>query len=197
MRSFNKDRIPKPRVTLPELSKGPLDVEIGCGVGLHPVNYCLKNPKRTLVAIDRSEMRMHKMLDRIKEQGGVPNLIPIRENAVWFVTHEIQSSSVENYFFLYPNPYPKKKQANKRWYQMPFMSHVIETLKKKGHIHLATNMRYYAEEAEDFFVNVWKMKLIKKEKYSSLEEIPFSPRTHFEKKYLERGETCWYLMFQK
>lgn len=197
MRSFNKERIPKPRIRLPKLPKKALDVEIGCGVGLHPVNYALANPKRTLIAIDRSEMRMIKMADRIIEAGGVLNLIPVRENAVWFVTHEIEEAWVENYFFLYPNPYPKKKQANKRWHQMPFMEHVLFTLKDKGRIHLATNMKFYALEAEEFFVSVWKMKLIEKQTYSSLEEISFEPRTHFEKKYLARGETCWNLVFEK
>lgn len=202
MRTFNKDRIPKPRVKLaPSKKVGRtflhLDVEIGCGVGLHPVNYALQNPKRTLVAIDRSEVRMGKMLDRIQEAGNVPNLIPIRENAIWFVTHEIPEDSVENYFFLYPNPYPKKKQANMRWYRMPFMGHILTTLKKRGRIHLATNMKYYADEAIEYLTQTWGMKLIKNETFSSLEEIPFEPRTHFEKKYLARKETCFNLIFEK
>jgi tRNA (guanine-N7-)-methyltransferase len=203
MRKFQPDRIPKPRVTLPEGffrdlgNTKPLDIEIGCGVGLHPVHYCLKNPDRTLVAIDRSAMRMGKMMDRIAENGGVSNLVPIRENAIWFLTHEIPSNCVENYFFMYPNPYPKKKQANMRWPNMPFMEHVLSTLKGKGKITFATNMKFYAEETEEAMTSEWGMKLIKKEVYSSLEEIPFEPRTHFEKKYLQRGETCWNLVFEK
>jgi tRNA (guanine-N7-)-methyltransferase len=197
MRPFQPSKIPPPRVKLPEISARFLDVEIGCGVGLHPVNYCKANPKKVLVAIDKSKVRFQKMTDRIQENGGVPNLIPIRENAVWFVSHEIAPKSVENYFFLYPNPYPKKGQANKRWYQMPFMHHVIGTLKDKGKIHMATNMKYYAEEAEEYFLTTWNMKLVKKQIYSSIQECPFEPRTHFEKKYLKRGETCWNLIFEK
>ena len=201
MRNFNLERVPKPRVTLSGKKVRPtflhLDVEIGCGVGLYSVNYALQNPKRTLVAIDRSEVRMAKMLERMTQAGEVLNLIPIRENAIWFVSHEIQPDSVENYFFLYPNPYPKKKQANKRWYRMPFMQHLLATLKKKGRIHLATNMKYYAEETEEFLIQVWGLQLVDKKIYSSIDECPFAPRTHFEKKYLERGETCWNLVFQK
>lgn len=203
MRKFQPTRIPKPRITLPEgffedqVRSRSLDIEIGCGVGLHAVEYCLKNPNRILIAVDRSAMRMGKMRDRMAENGGVPNLIPIRENAVWFLTHQIPKNSVENVFFLYPNPYPKKKQANQRWYQMPFMDQVISTLNKKGKIHFATNMKYYAEEAENFMTQEWGMKLIQKDVYASIDEAPFAPRTHFEKKYLERGETCWNLIFQK
>ena len=203
MRKFQSGQIPKPRVELPtEFQKvrttfWNLDIEVGCGVGLHAVEYCLKNPKRRLIAIDRSAMRMAKMAARIQEHGRVPNLIPIRENAIWFLTHEIPESCVENYFFLYPNPYPKKKQSNMRWHNMPFMQHVLSTLKEKGKIHIATNMEYYAEEAEEKMVHEWGLKLLKKEVYSSLQEIPFEPRTHFEKKYLERFETCWNLVFEK
>lgn len=197
MRTFNKDRVPKPRIRLPKIPKKPLDVEIGCGVGLHTVNYALHHTDRIMVGVDRSEVRMKKMLDRMAEHGNPTNLIPIRENAIWFLSHEIEDNRVENYFFLYPNPYPKKKQANMRWYQMPFMAHVLATLKKKGKIHFATNMKYYAEGAIEYMTKIWKMKLIKKEEYSSLDEIPFEPRTHFEKKYLARGETCWNLVFEK
>lgn len=201
MRKFNPERVPKPRVTLSGKKVChtflALDVEIGCGVGLHSVNYALQNPKRTLIAIDRSEVRMGKMLDRMAQTGEVSNLIPIRENAIWFVAHEIQPDSVENYFFLYPNPYPKKKQANKRWYRMPFMQHVLATLKKKGRIHMATNMKYYAEETEEFMTKEWGLKFVGKQIYSSIDECPFPARTHFEKKYLERGETCWNLIFEK
>ena len=197
MRNFRIQSVPKPRVTLENHAFSHLDVEIGCGVGLHPVNYALENLNRTLIAVDKSLIRYEKMIQRIANHQEIPNLIPIRENAVWFVTHEITKNSVENYFFLYPNPYPKKGQANKRWHQMPFMQHVIATLKAEGKIHLATNMKFYAEDAEDFFTNFWNLKLIKKETYRSLQEIPFPPRTHFEKKYLERGETCWNFIFQK
>jgi tRNA (guanine-N7-)-methyltransferase len=202
MRPFQTSKIPLPRVRLADVKKVPgnfsnLDIEIGCGVGLHSVNYAIQNPQRTLVAIDKSGVRFAKMEGRIKEVGKVPNLVPIRENAVWFVAHEIKPDSVENYFFLYPNPYPKKSQANKRWPRMPFMQHVLATLKKKGLIHLATNMRYYADDAEEFFTKEWGLKLIMKQKYSSIDECPFTPRTHFEKKYLQRGETCWNLVFEK
>ena len=197
MRKFQASKIPLPLAKLPPICTNHLDVEIGCGVGLHSVTYAKANPNRVLVAIDKSSVRFEKMMDRIRSVGGMDNLIPIRENAVWFVTHEISPSSVENYFFLYPNPYPKKRQANKRWYQMPFMEHVLETLKKKGRIHLATNIDDYASEAQAYLIHEWKMKLIEKQIYSSLHQCPFEPRTHFEKKYLERGNVCWNQVFEK
>lgn len=197
MRSFRALKIPKPRVRLPNDILFPLDVEIGSGVGKHAIEYALKNPKRTLIAIDKSLVRHQKMMDQIHKHGKISNLIPIRENAVWFVTHEIQKEMVENYFFLYPNPYPKKRQGNKRWHRMPFMQHVIETLKPGGKIHVATNMKFFAEEAEEYLSKIWNLKLVEKISYKGLEQIPFPPRTHFEKKYLERGQTCWNFIFLK
>ena len=80
---------------------------------------------------------------------------------------------------------------------MPFMHHVLETLKKKGKLTMATNIKFYAAEAEAYFTQEWGLKLVTKQVYSSIDECPFEPRTHFEKKYLERGETCWNLVFEK
>ena len=181
---------------MPSMVTFPVDVEVGCGVGKHSIEFCSRNPDRTLIAIDKSRIRMGKLIEKVNSLGGLSNFFPIRENATWFITHQIPSESVENYFFLYPNPYPKKAQANKRWYRMPFMSHVIDTMKTGGLLHIATNMKYYSEESEEWMTSCWKLTLVEKKAYQEA-NAPFSPRTHFEKKYLERGQTCWNLVFKK
>lgn len=174
-----------------------LDVEIGCGVGLHPIQYCKQNPARTLIAIEKSPLRFQKFQARLYSEKPLMNLIPIHANAIPFITHTMPKESVDHYFFLYPNPYPKKRQENKRWHAMPFMKHLLSTLKKDGKITLVTNCPAYAEEAKKYYCSHWGLVLKENQVRTSGDRTDKFARSHFEKKYLERGETCFDLMFQK
>lgn len=170
----------------------PLDIEIGCGVGFHPLKYARENPDRQLVAFERTAEKFAKFAGRLKNHPPLPNLIPVHGDAVPWIAHAIKPESVDRYFVLYPNPYPKERQRNQRFYEMPFMLWLVETMKKGGRLTLATNMDFYREGAKAK-MGEFGLKLV------GDTEVPASalPRTHFEKKYLERGERCWTLEFAK
>jgi tRNA G46 methylase TrmB len=141
------------------------------------------------VAIEHTKTRFKKFEGRYKNHN-LPNLLPIHADAIKWITHTLKENSVEEYFFLYPNPYPKKSDQNKRWHAMPFMKKIISTLKTNGLLTLATNEYFYATEAIDFLTNNWNLTLISNEK-------PMTYRTHFEKKYMQRGQECFNLVFKK
>ncbi|MGZ3695160.1 MAG: SAM-dependent methyltransferase [Bdellovibrionota bacterium] len=171
----------------------PLDVEIGCGVGFHPLRYAQENPGRQLVAFERTAEKFEKFQGRLAHHIALPNLIPIHGDAIPWLTHALKPSSVERYFILYPNPYPKESQRNLRFHEMPFFSVIVETMKVGGTLTLATNMEFYRDDARKKIVGEWGLKLLSEELIAS----DSKPRTHFEKKYLLRGERCWNLVFAK
>jgi len=176
-----------------EFENLPLDVEIGCGVGLHPIQFFKANPRRFLVAIEHTKDKFEKFQRRFISHDQPSNLLPIHANAISWVSQQLSPSSVDHFYFLYPNPNPKSGDLNKRWYAMPFMHKVLEVLKQDGKITLATNEKFYHDEALDYFLNHWKLDLVADKELQK----GFKPRTHFEKKYLERGETCYNLVFTK
>jgi tRNA G46 methylase TrmB len=192
IRDFNKSNIPRPDWD-GRINRGYhfLDIEIGCGVGFHPISYARKNPDRLLVAVEKTTKKFEKFKRRFLNHKSPANLIPVHANAVAWITHYIQPESVDRYFILYPNPYPKNPQ--KRFFAMPFMAYLIETLKPHGEITLATNEKFHADEARELGVQQWNLKLIKDE----ILPLDSTPRTHFEKKYLARGEACFNLKFLK
>ncbi len=194
-RSFDPKILPKPKdfQHLFAFSANPLDIEIGCGVGYHPLQYAAENPKRTLVAFERTKEKFEKFQGRLNHHKKFPNLIAIHGDAIAWICNGIKPKSVDQYFLLYPNPYPKEKQRNHRWFAMPFMSYLLETLKAKGTITLATNMEFYYEEAKELAQKDWDLKILVDDKIDQKTK----PRTHFEKKYLARGEACWNLVLQK
>lgn len=195
MRKFNEKFIPAPKeksFTLPTL---PLDIEIGCGVGFHPVRYALENPNRFLVAIEHTKDKFLKFQRRYENHQSPSNLYPVHENGISWVTHLLPNESVDRFIFLYPNPNPKPSQQNKRFHAMPFMEKVLSCLKPGGTIHFATNEDFYALECIEFMTNIWKLDCIKNEQITN--DSNFVARTHFEVKYLKRGQKIFDLIFKK
>lgn len=181
----------------PHLPSENLDLEIGCGVGMHPLAYCLKNPNRNLIAIEHTKNKFQSFWKKYEQLESLDNLIPIHANAISWVTQNLKPESLENVFILYPNPYPKKRQANQRWHQMAFMKKLLDCMRFGSSLTLATNMRFYAEEARSYFCDIWGMQEILFETIQRDSHSCFVPRTHFEKKYFERGETLYNMILKK
>lgn len=187
IRKFSKELLPKPRIAESDLIKflekpEPLFIEIGCGAGLHPTNWAQLNPNAKLVAIERTKEKFRKFENRYRENGSPANLCPLHAHAVSVIAHYVEDKSVEEYFILFPNPEIKNPQQ--RWIRMPFFSEIIRTLKSGGKIHFATNEKFYADEIEEYAKKAWGL-------HSKSSIFSGPSRTHFEKKYRERGDTIY------
>jgi tRNA (guanine-N7-)-methyltransferase len=195
MRPFDPSKVPPPPDfrPLPHFPDRPFDIEIGCGVGFHPLRYAEANPERILVAFERTSDKFARFAGRLAHHKALPNLFPVHGDAIPWIVHGVKPDSVDRYFLLYPNPYPKESQRNLRFHEMPFFAFLRNTLKPGGALTLATNAEFYAQGAKAKLVADWGMKIVSE----SLLPADFSPRTHFEKKYLARGENCWNLVFSR
>ena len=197
MRAFNPVNIPLPNGDFSKIiarieNSSKISIEIGCGVGLHPIQFATANKDHLVIAIERTNERSRKAIKNVKDSK-CDNLIFIHADAINWITHFVKPSTISQYFILYPNPYPKEKQANKRFVNMPFMAYLIETLLPSGKITIASNINTYCEEALNTMVETWHLNIIE-----NIQIVETSvPRTHFEKKYLERGESCQNLIFSK
>ncbi|MCB9062946.1 MAG: hypothetical protein H6622_15595 [Halobacteriovoraceae bacterium] len=196
MRKFENKRFPKSNwngeFTPPQGL--PIVIEIGCGVGLHPIRFSKENPDKFLVAIEHTQTKFEKFYRRYKNNRMPSNLLPVHANALSWINEFVPENYVDQYIFLFPNPYPKKSQENKRFYAMPFFGHLIDTLKNKGKILMATNEEFYYSGHRKYLSDVWGLKIVSDKQNKIGENIP---RTHFEKKYLERGDTIYELEFVK
>ena len=202
MRAFDARGFPQPRdETLFPAHALTVDLEIGCGVGLHPIQLARQlsreEPNRVLVAIERTKTRYESFARRMAHHPDVTNVVPVNDDAVNWITHRVPASSLSRVFLLYPNPYPKSRQRNKRWYAMPFMGRLKGCLRPGGTLHLATNMAYYAQEAREALTRSWGMTLVSERVITGRGDVPWGGRTHFERKYLERGERCYDLVFRR
>jgi len=192
IRSFQPSLLPVSRAAPFALPAGPLDLEIGAGVGWHAIHYAAANPGRTLIALERTSAKFRAFETRVKAHPELRNLRAIQADAISWVTHSLPPASLDRVFILYPNPEPGRR--NQRWPCMPFMERLLQTLKPGGALTLATNIEAYAREAETVMTGHWGLML---ETKRELTAGSIEPRTHFEKKYLARGEVCYDLIFRQ
>ncbi len=187
MREFKPESIPLPRSSILAPSH-QFDLEIGCGAGLHPIQYSRLNPDRHLIAIERTFDKYKKFENRWIQHDRPSNLVPIHDDAISWITHRVREKQLLKVFILYPNPEPKNK--NQRWANMPFLSHLYTKLDDRAQVTLASNIDSYIDECLEHFPS-FGLKLKSNEK-------PETPgRTHFERKYLKDNQQCWNLVFTK
>jgi tRNA (guanine-N7-)-methyltransferase len=195
-REFQPDRIPIPKsgVSFPSEWGQSIDLEIGCGVGYHPIQWGKTHPNRMLIAIEQTKTRFGSFQGRIQHHPEIVNVLPVHDDAVSWVTHRVPESSVRHCFLLYPNPYPKHAQRNKRWHQMPFMEFLLSRIQPGGDLTIATNERFYYEEATTLMGELWGWNHCEVTRCKDV--FSLHPRTHFERKYLSRGEDCFNMVFR-
>jgi len=193
MRPFNKSQIPvldcNKYSQFKNINSG-LILDIGSGTGLSSLQLAKEYPKNIVIGIERTKEKFRIFKNHANE-AKLANLYPINEDAIPFVTQFIADKSLCQIHILYPNPYPKEKQSNKRFHNMPFMSELIKKMEPGCTITQATNIKSYHEEAVAAFVNQWGFKSLKEYKVDS-----GSKRTNFEIKYLARDETCYGIEMQ-
>ena len=172
--------------------RASLDLEIGCGVGFHPIQYAKQNPGRSLIAIEKTSEKFFKFQRRFENSGCPSNLLPVHGHAITWIVQNVCEKSIENIFILYPNPYPKTSQRNLRWHRAPFMAFLLTRLIPGGRLHLATNESFYHEEAKNFYQDSLGLELREEARVSA----GAVGRTHFETKYLRNGQKCWNMEFE-
>ena len=187
IRQFQAQRMHAPRDFI-SIENQPICVEIGAGKGKHALLFTEQNPEQQLIAIERTREKFVAM-QKQHQLEGQKNLIPMHADAVPWVVHALFPAQVEQFFILYPNPEPHNPAQ--RWLNMPFFEFLVSRLRLNGTVTLASNIPEYIAEAEKQLIDVWKLPYVK-------EVIPAtSARTHFEIKYLERGELCQQLIISK
>jgi tRNA G46 methylase TrmB len=195
--AIEKIRPPRQGATLPwRAEDGPpplLDLEIGCGVGWHALSYVQKHPERHLLAVERTAGKFQSFQRRLERHPPLPNLTAIHADVVPWLVHTLPDACLSRIFILYPNPYPKNRAA--RFFTMPFFGELLKKARPELHLHLATNEKFYQEEALFMAQSHWGLRL-QSQQILSRETFP-KPRTHFEKKYLERNEICYDLVFTR
>lgn len=166
----------------------PLCLEIGAGMGKHALGFAAAQPHKRLFAIERTAAKFKAFAARA-QAAKLANLAPIHADALPWVVHALPAACLSEAFILYPNPEPKNPAQ--RWFNMPFFEFLLSRLQPGATLTMASNVMAYVDEAEAQLLHQWRLPYVRETVAND------SSRTHFEVKYLARGEVCQQLVVTK
>lgn len=179
------------------LKRSHIELEIGCGVGWHPIEVAksLVPEQQSILAIERTTNKFNAFRRRLENHPDLNSVLTaIQADAFHLITELIPHESLTRLWMLYPNP--EIKRPNNRWYNSSAFRMALRALRTGGTFHFATNLSDYAEESETLAPRMG-LRVIEKRQISNQFNVDFSPRTHFEKKYFERGNLLFDYVFEK
>jgi tRNA (guanine-N7-)-methyltransferase len=125
---------------------GPVVLEIGSGHGAAAIAYCLAHPEADLVAVEVHVPGVARML-AAAEEAGVSNLWVHPGDAMPFLTERVAPASLAAVHLFFPDPWPKKKHAKRRFVQQHSLELIASRLVPGGVLLIATDIAAYAQHA--------------------------------------------------
>ncbi len=92
----------------------PLEVDLGCGDGTFLVQMARAFPERNFIGMERLLGRCRKVWRKSERNGVMANTKILRVDSNYGVKWMLPEKAVSRLHFLCPDPWPKKKHANRR-----------------------------------------------------------------------------------
>ncbi|HKA16309.1 MAG TPA: tRNA (guanosine(46)-N7)-methyltransferase TrmB [Myxococcota bacterium] len=122
----------------------PLVVEIGFGRGEFLLELAQREPEQAFVGIEVSYKRALKMARRLARLG-VANVAIVEARAEDVLRDAIEDASVACFWLNFPDPWPKKRHARRRFVQRDTLALLARRLVPGGLVRIATDDPDYAE----------------------------------------------------
>ncbi|QBG46935.1 tRNA (guanosine(46)-N7)-methyltransferase TrmB [Verrucomicrobia bacterium S94] len=123
----------------------PLEVDIGSGKGRFLVARSGKFPEINFLGIERQLGRINSSGRRC-ERAGRENCRLFRMEGYYAINYLMPSDYVANYYFFFPDPWPKERHHDNRLFNPPFMDALYRTLESGGCLHVSSDHLPYFDE---------------------------------------------------
>ena len=139
--------LPVARLDLVQLfgRNAPLHVDLGCGDGSFLCEMARQFPKRSFLGIERLTKRVEKVRRKAEK---IENVRVLRADSLFAVRYLLPESSVETFYLLFPDPWPKRRHHFRRIFTRDFLNAIAVALGQHGVLRVATDQIDYFQQAE-------------------------------------------------
>ena len=116
-------------------------VEIGSGNGENIINLSKLNPNKLIIACEVYVDGNASLVSKLREKKIIN--VKIFEKSCFFLLEKLKKNSIQEFWILYPDPWPKKKHYKRRLIGNKFIEFLYYGLKNEGKIYLATDDNHY------------------------------------------------------
>lgn len=124
----------------------PLHIDLGCGDGSFLCALAQQWPDKNFLGIER-------LLNRVRicarKAVALDNVRLLRVESSYAVRYLLPPESVEKFYLLFPDPWPKRRHHRRRIVTPDFLKSIHAALQKNGSIYIATDDADYFQKIEE------------------------------------------------
>jgi tRNA (guanine-N7-)-methyltransferase len=125
--------------------RAPLQVDLGCGEGSFLCELARRQPEKNFLGIDKLAGRVQKACRKAAELQSVRFL---NVESSYAVRYLLPKRSVETFYLLFPDPWPKRRHWRRRSVTTEFLGAISQALAENGRFLIATDHLDYFQEIE-------------------------------------------------
>jgi tRNA (guanine-N7-)-methyltransferase len=116
--------------------KAPLHIDLGCGDGSFLCALAQRSPDKNFLGIERL---LNRVRTSARRAAALDNVRLLRMESFYAVRYLLPAESVERFYLLFPDPWPKHRHHSRRIVTPDFLGSIHAALEKNGSIYIATD----------------------------------------------------------
>ncbi len=167
--------------------RAALHVDLGCGDGSFFCALAQRIPEKNFLGIERLLARIRSATRKATKIGNVRLL---RMESSYVVRYLLPARSVETFYLLFPDPWPKRRHWRRRVVTEDFLTAISQALVENGTFCIATDQREYFEKMKEMARANSNFAIIE----PTVADLPL---TKFEKTFRAQGASIHWLELRK
>jgi len=124
----------------------PLHIDLGCGEGAFLFALAQRHPEKNFLGIERL---LGRIRSSARKAASLNNVRLLQMESSYAVRYLLPAGSVETFYLLFPDPWPKRRHHRRRIVTPDFLGYVHTALKVNGGIYIATDHLDYFRKIEE------------------------------------------------
>jgi tRNA (guanine-N7-)-methyltransferase len=116
--------------------KAPLHVDLGCGDGSFLCAMAQRMPGKNFLGIERL---LNRVRTSARKAAALDNVRLLRIESSYAVHYLLPAESVETFYLLFPDPWPKRRHHARRIVTPDFLTSLHAALQQNGSFYVATD----------------------------------------------------------
>ena len=169
----------------------PLQVDLGCGDGSFLCELAHLHQDKNFLGIERLVGRVAKAC---RKASPLDNVRVLNVESSYAVGYLLPEASVETFYLLFPDPWPKRRHQRRRIVRLDFLDSIRRALEDGGSLRIATDQLDYFEKIRVLAENYSGFTIVDPNVDSDRNDLPL---TKFERRFSALGVPIYRLALRK
>jgi tRNA (guanine-N7-)-methyltransferase len=169
----------------------PLQVDLGCGDGSFLRELAQRHPEKNFLGIERMVGRVAKAC---RKAATLENVRVINVESSYGVRYLLPEGSVETFYLLFPDPWPKRRHQRRRIVKPDFLDSIYCALESGGSLRIASDQSDYFEQIRALAEKHFGFAIVDPNAGPARTDLP---STKFERRFSVLGAPIYRLALRK